>query len=437
MNIPVSSGLPIAEYTHGMKRLTFAIAILAASLCLADDVTDSRRLAREAIEAYKAKNVALFLEKSRAASDLRPSHPTMLYNYAGALALNGRGDEAIDALERIAAMGMIYEPAKDDDFASIKGSPRFARVVAVFQRNADPTTKTKREFTIDDRGIIPEGIAYDARTRRFFVSSVRNGAIYARDSRGKVSQFVRDQPWGIFGMATDPARRRLWAGTSALPQWKGFREDDRNHAAVLEIDLDSGKVLNTIRPQDDGKHVFGDVAVARDGSVFVSDSVSPSIYVIRSGAMTPLIRSGPFSSLQGLAPSPDGRILYAADYARGIFAIEVATGEPHLLPIPPNTSLLGVDGLYTAGKDTLVGTQNGTNPQRVIRMQLAPNGQAITRVDTLASNERDFDDITLGVVNGDRLYFNAAAQWNLFGDDGTAPDAAKLNPARILSVSIR
>jgi sugar lactone lactonase YvrE len=422
-----------------MKFLTLAItfAILASSLTFADDVTDSRRLAREAVEAYKAKNLALFLEKSRAASSLRPSHPTMLYNYGAALALNGRGDEALEALERVAAMGMIYEPAKDDDFASIRESPRFARVVEALQRNADPTTKTKREFTIDDRGIISEGIAYDARTRRFFVSSVRNGAIYARDSRGKVSQFVRDQPWGVFGMAADPARRRLWAGTSALPQSKGFREDDRNHAAVLEIDLDSGRVLNTIRPQDDAKHVFGDVAVARDGSVFVSDSVSPSIYVIRGGAMTPLIRSGPFSSLQGLAPSSDGRILYAADYARGIFAIDVATGDTHLLPIPPNTSLLGVDGLYTAGKGTLVGTQNGTNPQRVIRMQLAPNGQAITRVDALASNERDFDDITLGVVNGGRLYFNAAAQWNLFGDDGTAPDAAKLNPARILSVSIR
>ena len=421
-----------------MKHLTVvAIAIFMATLTFADDVTDSRRLAREAVEAHKAKNFALFLEKSRAASGLRPSHPTMLYNYAAALVLNGRGDEAVDTLERVAAMGMFYEPAKDDDFASINESARFARVVEAFQRNAEPTTKTKREFTIDDRGIISEGIAYDARTRRFFVSSVRNGAIYARDGRGKVSQFVRDQRWGIFGLAADPARRRLWAGTSALPQSKGFREEDRDHAAVLEIDLDSGMVLNTIRPRDDAKHAFGDVAVARDGSVFVSDSVSPSIYVIRRGAMTPFIRSGPFSSLQGLAPSPDGRILYAADYARGIFAIDVATGDPHLLPIPPSTSLLGVDGLYTAGQGTPVGTQNGTNPQRVIRMQLAPNGQAITRVDTLASNERDFDDITLGVVNGDRLYFNAAAQWNLFGDDGKAPDSGKLNPARILSVSTR
>ncbi|MGZ8851016.1 MAG: hypothetical protein ACXW3E_11930 [Thermoanaerobaculia bacterium] len=93
--------------------------------------------------------------------------------------------------------------------------------------------------------------------------------------------------------------RRLWAGTSALPQCKGFREDDRNHAAVLEIDLDSGKVLNTIRPQDDGKHVFGDVAVARDGSVFVSDSVSPSIYVIRSGALTPPLRMRRSSTRRG------------------------------------------------------------------------------------------------------------------------------------------
>ena len=83
-----------------------------------------------------------------------------------------------------------------------------------------------------------------------------------------------------------------------------------------------------------------------------------------------------------------------------------------------------------------MGTQNGTNPQRVIRMQLAPNGQAITRVDTLASNERDFDDITLGVVTGD-LFFNSAAQWNLYGDDGKAPAPEKLRPAQVLRIRLR
>lgn len=141
---------------------------------------------------------------------------------------------------------------------------------------------------------------------------------------------------------------------------------------------------------------------------------------------------GPFSSLQGLALSPDETMLYAADYAKGIFAIDLATGDAHVLAVPRNETLLGVDGLYAAGKGILVGTQNGTTPQRVIRIRLGPHGLGIAGVDALASNESGFDDITLGVVAGNVFYFNAAGQWSLFGDDGKMPDAAKLKPATVL-----
>ncbi|HEX7419570.1 MAG TPA: hypothetical protein VF505_06765 [Thermoanaerobaculia bacterium] len=411
------------------------LAILATS-AFAEEVADSRKLSREALDAYKAKNYALFLEKSRAASDLRANHPTLLYNLASALALNGRGGEALDVLERVAAMGMIYEPAKDDDFASIRETPRFKHVVETFEQNARPTENATRRFSIVERGIISEGLAFDPKTKRFFVSSVRNGAIYVRDANGRVKTLVSDQPRGIFGMAVDASRRRLWASTSALPQSKTFREADRDHAAVLEIDLDSGKVIRTIAAPDNAKHLFGDVAVARDGTVYVSDSDSPTIYVIRRSSMEPLI-AGPFASLQGLALSSDEQVLYAADYSKGVFAIDLKTRDSRLLPGPANVTLLGVDGLYRSGNGTLIGTQNGTNPQRVIRIRLAKGGLAIAGVDSLASNERDFDDITLGAVAGSEFCFNATGQWALFGDDGKPPDPAKLKPANVLCVDRR
>ena len=205
---------------------------------------------------------------------------------------------------------------------------------------------------------------------------------------------------------------------------------------MLEIDLDSGKVIRTIAAPDNAKHLFGDVAVARDGTVYVSDSDSPSIYFIRGSAME-LLMSGPFASLQGLALSRDERVMYAADYSKGIFAIDLKTRDIHLLPVPATVTLLGVDGLYSDGNGVLIGTQNGTNPQRVIRIRLAKGGLAIDGVDTLASNEHDFDDITLGAVAGAQFCFNATAQWALFGDDGKAPDSAKLKPANVLCVARR
>jgi DNA-binding beta-propeller fold protein YncE len=411
------------------------VLVLVGTL-FADEVADSRKLYRDAAAAYKAKDYATFLTKMRAASDLRPQHAGFLYNVAAALALNGRTDEALDTLDRVAAMGMAFNPAKDEDFASLRENSRFTQIAEAFARNAMPKKSVTPVFSIDDRGIISEGIAHDAKTGRFFVSSVRNGAIYARDRKGKVTTFLRDVPWGIFGMAVDSSRRRLWAAASVMPQSAGFHDSNGDRGAVLEIDADSGKILRTITPAGSEKHLFGDVAVARDGTVFVSDSMSPSIYRVSNGSIEPFIAAGPFASLQGLAISTDGHVLYASDYSRGIDVIDLTTRDVHLLPVPPGVTLLGVDGLYAAGKGILIGTQNGTNPQRILRIQLAPGGLSVANVDVLASNEAEFDDITLGVLVDDRLYFNGVAQWALFGDDGKPPDASKLKPALVLRVPV-
>jgi hypothetical protein len=406
-------------------RKAFVVCSFVAAIALGDELADSRRLAREASAAYKAKDYATLLEKSRAASSLRPAHSGLLYNLACALALNGETEAALDVLERVAAMGVIVNPAADENLAALRTSTRFPRIVETFARNASPKGTTARAFTIDERGIISEGIARDPKTGRFFVSSARSGVIYARDRRGRITKFAHDPDHGIFGMAVDANRRRLWAAASALPQ---------GPAAVLEIDLDDGKVLHSFAAADAKKHVFGDLTLAKDGRVFVSDSITPSIYVVTRGGLEPFIDDGPFGSLQGLAA---GNVLYVSDYAKGIFAVDLATRDVRLLAAPPEVTLLGVDGLYAVGQRTLIATQNGFTPQRVIRIGLAPGGLAVESVEVLASNEPDFDDITLGIPVGHDFYFNAASQWALFGDGAEKPDAAKLKPALVLRVGFQ
>ncbi len=91
------------------------------------------------------------------------------------------------------------------------------------------------------------------------VGSVRRGAIYAGAQR-----LVKDLPYGVFGMAAGNKRGILWAGASTVPQFERFREEERDRAAVLKIDLASGKLLATI-PAPAGKHLFGDVALAPNG----------------------------------------------------------------------------------------------------------------------------------------------------------------------------
>jgi hypothetical protein len=396
-------------------RLFFLLAFFALSLA-ADEVADLRK-----------------------ASDARPQHPTLLYRLAAGLEKNGQREEAVRALERIAAMGFVYPVERDFPHE------RYADVRKRIARNARPVGASRHELTIDRLGLIPEGMAWDG--KRLFVSSVRTGLIFA-DGR----EFAR-VPWGAFGMAADPGRGILWVTTTALAQFEDFAAGDKGRSALVSIDLGSGKVLETY-PAPEGEHHFGDVTVAPDGAVYVSDSRQPVIYCLCDAGLSPRgARSGrgstraeipatlrpfvtaPFVSLQGLAVT--GRTLYVADYSKGLFAIDLRTRDVLPVHVPSNVSLLGVDGLSSAGDGSLVATQNGTSPNRVIRIRLAPGGLRVVTVETLLANVPEMSDPTLGVVAGNRFFFNAKAQWDLFEEDGKISDPLKLSEAVVLSVPLR
>lgn len=421
------------SYTRAMRKLVLCL-LLVPALLTAEEVADSRRLQQEALRAYRGKDYPLFLAKMRAASDLRPSHPTLLYNVASGLALNGRAVDALSTLERVAAMGLVYAPEKDADFESLRSSSRFAAVVDSFKRNAAASGSGKSAFVLPERGIIAEGLAYHSKSKRFFVSSVRNGTISTVDSRGNVATFVRDLPRGAFGMAVDQKRGVLWATTSTLRQNARFREDDRDRAAVVEIDLRSGRILRTIAAPEGGKHLFGDVIVGNDGEVYVSDSIAPAIYRVKDGALETFIAGAPFLSLQGLALAPGGKTLYASDYSKGIAAIDLTTRDIHFLRTPSEATLLGIDGLYFAGGNNMIATQNGVNPQRVIRIRLAAGGLGVDGTDILSANQTG--DITLGAIANGSFYFNADAGWNEYDDDGKVKDETKLKPSVVYRVPL-
>jgi len=78
-----------------------------------------------------------------------------------AYALNGRPDEALDVLERVAKMGFDYPAAKDENLLSLRGSTRFPAVIERFAENAQTTGNPVLAFTLEESGLIPEGLAWD------------------------------------------------------------------------------------------------------------------------------------------------------------------------------------------------------------------------------------------------------------------------------------
>jgi len=410
---------------------TLALAIIFSTAALADEVADSRRLQQEALAARKDQQPQVFLSRIAEAAKLRPQHPALLLLHASALAANDRPREALALIDRVASMGLVYS-LDAPELAPLRAMPGYIQIATRLAANANPIGTARQAFAIDRLGLIPEGLAYDVARKRWLVSSVRSGAVLAIDLKGKVTTLT-DVPWGVCGIAVDARRGLLWATTSALGQVEGLPAADKGKSALLKIDLASGKVLETLLPRDKEPHTFADVVVAPSGEVFVSDSEGPVMFRVAGSMLEPFVR-GPFLSMQGIAPSGD--FLYVADYTKGLFVVDLRTREIRPVRVPPTASLLGVDGIYAVDERTLVATQNGTSPNRIIRIRLAQGGMAVSSVETMLANVPALGDPTLGVVVGKRFYFNANAQWDQFADDGRIKDPLQLKPAVVLSLPV-
>jgi len=405
--------------------VTFFLLIFAVCLSAqtAAEMSESVKFERQANADYQAKDYAKFLENLKRANDLRPNHARILYNLADAYALNGKTDEALAILERLAAMDLFFAVEKDDDFKSLFDNLRFKTIQNEFALNQKAVNRSTKAFSIPQKDLITEGIAYDAASKRFFVSSVHKRKIVAVDANGKVSDFSleSDGLWSVSGMRVDEKRKILWVTTTAFAQTlPDSQKSDDGCSGVFKYDLQSGKLLKKyLLPNADGKHALGDLLIAKNGDVYASDSRSPNIYRIESkkNELEVFLTSDNFASLQGLAFSADEKILFAADYSKGIFRISMADKKILQIAMDANTNPIGIDGMYFH-QGNLIAIQNGFSPHRVARFFLSKDSSAVTKSETLEANHADFNEPTLGVLIGSDFYYIANSQYELMDKDG-------------------
>ncbi|HEY8559476.1 MAG TPA: hypothetical protein VIL74_03660 [Pyrinomonadaceae bacterium] len=414
------------DFLRGKKYILAAFFLLAlahfSDAQTAAEMRESAKFEQLAHDLYKAKNYAEFLENIKRAADLRPAHARLLYNLAAAYALNGKTNEALTILERLAAMDLFFAVEKDDDFKSLLDLPRFKAARNEFALNQKAVNKSVRAFAIPQKDLIAEGIAYDPESKRFFVSSVRRHKIVAIDANGNFSDFSADADglWSVSGMRVDEKRRVLWATSSAFAQMLDSKKTDDGQAGVFKYDLRTGKLLKKyLLSSADGKHALGDLIIAKNGDVYASDSRAPIIYRIdaKRDEFETFLTSDDFASLQGLAFTPDEKILFAADYSKGVFRIDMKDKKITQLAVDDRTNPIGTDGLYFHDGD-LIAIQNGFRPHRVARFYLNKDKTAIRKSETIEANHADFNEPTLGVKVGEDFYFVANSQYEFVDKDG-------------------
>jgi len=169
--------------------------------------------------------------------------------------------------------------------------------------------------------------------------------------RGAVAWLKRPATGGLFGMAIDARRGRLWiaqTGGADVPGGSG------PHATgVLEVRLsDGGAIAFHPAPEDGKPRWIGDLTVAGDGAVYASDSLNGQLYRLAQGgkALTVLAETG-LRSLQGLVVTSDGKSLILGDYPTGLHLVRLADGAVGQAMPSAGVELRGLDGLKRHGRD--------------------------------------------------------------------------------------
>lgn len=426
-------------------RLAAAIALAAllagptqalAQAAAETDVAAFYRLRAEGVAAANADDLTTASARLAEADERISNHPSLMLMRLRLAVAAGRHAEAMAMAQRYAATGLSMNLGGDPALGELRGQPGFEALAATVEENREPVGADRLAplAAIPGGGLV-ESVVWDEQRGRWLASMVRDRTIVALDEAGATSPFLQPdgEIGGVLGLAMDPAAGVLWAASAPLPPAAQGRPGDAPPvaSALLKIDAASGRVLAR-HPAPAGR-MLGDVTLGPDGTVYVAGE---DLFRLRPGrdGLEVLLPAGQMRSPQGMAVTPDGAALIVADYSSGLWRVDRASGAAIRLPAPSSASLIGLDGLITDGR-VLYSLQNGTAPQRVLKLVPDAAWSRIEAVEVLAANLPQIDEPTTGLVHDGELVFVSRSQWSDFDGEGAlrtpAPKPALISRLRL------
>ena len=387
--------------------------------------------------AYQAKDYDTCIREFERALGFIPSHPTVTYNLACAYALKGDVGAAVKWLERAVAYGMAVDVQSDQDFDSIRQSAAFRRVVTRLEATRRPVARGSVAFTLPEKDLIPEGIAWDSTTGDFYLGSIYKAKIVRVSRDGRIADFTAPRQDGlrsVIGMKVDARRRVLWACSAVnSPRAAGFDPAELGWSGLFKYDLVTGRLLAKYDlPPRDGKHLLNDLVVTEAGDVYVSDSEAGSVWqVTADSGLQLLVHSDDFLYPNGITLSADGRALYLANSSSGVVRIDLATRRVTPVTAPAGISPIGIDGMYLY-RGGLVVVQGIFG--RITRLILDPSGQRIVSAEILEARNPHFDTPTTGAPADGFLYLIANSQLQRFDADNRLLPLDQLRDVTVLKI---
>jgi hypothetical protein len=394
-------------------------------------------------QVYAAQNdMPRFIWVLKRVGELSPNSGELKLQLALAYAKIDDKPHAYDTLIRMQTQGFGYDIANDKRFDPIHGTKVWDYLVANLNVNAKPFGEGRAAVTLPKGDYLYDALAWDAKRGDLLVGSVRDGSIRRADAHGKLSEFITagadNGLWGVDALAVDAARGKLYASSSSTTIYRGFSGDNAGKAGIFEFDLASGKLLKKYAFEAGaGTHRLTALVVASDGKVYAADAARKQIFKLEDGKLRDIVNNPKLTSFSALAVSGDGRTLYLADYALGIFGYDLATGKAFQVAYDQSKLVLGGIVSMQWYDGTLVIVEDGMVPKRIMRLQLDKDGRKIANAMPLDVAHAEFTELGASTIAGDKLYTIVNRQGSLYDEHGVLTGTDKLAPTTIFRSNLR
>jgi len=240
-------------------------------------------------------------------------------------------------------------------------------------------------FVLARGGVVPENIVYDAPRDRFLGGDLERDRIVELGRDGSIRPFAEAAGLDgrVLGVKIDTARNLLWGvAFTRLPSPAGDSTQAPATSILFALDLPGGELTRRIpSPTDGASHLFNDLVLGRDGTVYFTDSEAGAVWALppKATELRLLHRAPParFAYPNGIAFLPDQRGLLVAHW-QGLVTIELPSGRATPVQAPNDSTVGRIDGLYPACSG-FVGIQNMTDPSRIITFRLEGGSVRVVR----------------------------------------------------------
>lgn len=361
--------------------------------------------------------------------------PYLYYNIAKAYRLNNNDSLAVIYLNKVAELGGGFQMEEDSIFKPMLKNSDYIRVVDKIKSNRTFEHKSDTALIIKVQELIPEGLAFDPRSKSFYISSIYHKNVISIDSNGKAQNFVDRGQYGmedVLGMKIAPDNRKLWVCSAIL----GHLVNNKRSSKILQFDLDSKTLVKEYVINDTIQHpYFNDIVLNTSGDVFMTDSEGGRVFWIdhETDKLELFIESDDLVYPNGIAISEDKQLLFIASI-RGVVRIDIRKRTSKLLNSDKSINRSAFDGLYWYN-NTLIGIHNNAVPESIYQLRLNKSNSKIIDFKVLESNHPASDIPTTGVIDGDQFYFIANSQMDHLSDSGII-DSEQLKNTIILKLDL-